>query len=62
MNALRRFLARFREQRGTLSLALLVFLFCTAPTPGDVGGCLGLLFLRSLAQGYIFPTKDPRLA
>ena len=39
MSARQVFLARFREQRGTLGLALLVFLFCTAPTPGDVGGC-----------------------
>ena len=27
-----------------------------------IGGCLGLLFLRHLADGYLFPTKDPRLA
>ncbi len=27
-----------------------------------IGGCLGLLFLRNLGQGYLFPTKDPRLA
>ena len=27
-----------------------------------IGGCLGLLFLRHLGQGYVFPTKDPRLA
>jgi hypothetical protein len=27
-----------------------------------IGGCLGLLFLKVLAQGYLFPTKDPRLA
>ena len=27
-----------------------------------IGGCLGLLFLRHLGQGYHFPTKDPRLA
>jgi hypothetical protein len=27
-----------------------------------IGGCLGLLFLRHLGQGYLFPTKDPRLA
>ncbi|MEO7037065.1 MAG: hypothetical protein ABI548_24140 [Polyangiaceae bacterium] len=33
------FLVRFREQSRTLPLAVLVFLFCTAPTPGDVGGC-----------------------
>jgi hypothetical protein len=27
-----------------------------------IGGCLGLLSLRHIAQGYIFPVKDPRLA
>ncbi len=27
-----------------------------------IGGCLGLLYLRHLGQGYVFPTKDPRLA
>lgn len=27
-----------------------------------IGGCLGLLFLKHLGQGYLFPTKDPRLA
>ncbi|MEO6787256.1 MAG: hypothetical protein ABI318_14080 [Chthoniobacteraceae bacterium] len=27
-----------------------------------IGGCLGLLFLRHLGDGYLFPTKDPRLA
>ncbi len=27
-----------------------------------IGGCLGLLFLRTLGEGYLFPTKDPRLA
>jgi len=27
-----------------------------------IGGCLGLLSLRHIGQGYVFPTKDPRLA
>ena len=27
-----------------------------------IGGCLGLFFLKSLGQGWLFPTKDPRLA
>lgn len=27
-----------------------------------IAGCLGLLFLKHLGQGCIFPTKDPRLA
>ena len=27
-----------------------------------IGGCLGLLFLRHLRDGYLFPTRDPRLA
>ena len=27
-----------------------------------IGGCLGLFFLRRLGDGYLFPTKDPRLA
>ncbi len=27
-----------------------------------IGGCLGLLFLKTIGQGYLFPTKDPRLA
>ncbi|HTA91581.1 MAG TPA: hypothetical protein VK745_18485 [Polyangiaceae bacterium] len=30
---------RVWEHRGQLALALLSFLFCTAPTPGDIGGC-----------------------
>ena len=28
-----------RGRLGTLGLAGLTFIFCTAPTPGDVGGC-----------------------
>jgi hypothetical protein len=39
MTAIRARLTGLRKQRGTLGLSLLVFLFCTAPTPGDVGGC-----------------------
>jgi hypothetical protein len=27
-----------------------------------IAGCLGLLFLKHLGQGCVFPTKDPRLA
>ncbi len=27
-----------------------------------IAGSLGLLFLKHLGQGYVFPTKDPRLA
>jgi hypothetical protein len=27
-----------------------------------IAGCLGLLFLKVLGEGYLFPTKDPRLA
>jgi len=27
-----------------------------------IAGCLGLLFLKRLEEGYLFPTKDPRLA
>jgi hypothetical protein len=27
-----------------------------------IGGVLGFLFLKKLTQGYLFPTKDPRLA
>jgi hypothetical protein len=28
-----------RRERSKIALALLVLVFCTAPTPGDVGGC-----------------------
>jgi len=28
-----------RRERGRLALAAVALLFCTAPTPGDVGGC-----------------------
>ena len=31
--------AGFRRRRGQLALALLALVFCTAPTPGDIGGC-----------------------
>ena len=31
--------AGVRRERAKLGLSLLVLLFCTAPTPGDVGGC-----------------------
>jgi hypothetical protein len=27
-----------------------------------IAGCLGLVFLKRLGEGYLFPTKDPRLA
>jgi len=27
-----------------------------------IGGCLGLFFLKRLGEGWLFPTKDPRLA
>jgi len=27
-----------------------------------IGGCLGIFFLKRLGEGYLFPTKDPRLA
>ena len=33
------FLGRFRERRRHVALAVLAFVFCTAPTPGDIGGC-----------------------
>jgi hypothetical protein len=33
------FFARLRERRGQVALAVLAFVFCTAPTPGDIGGC-----------------------
>ncbi len=29
----------FRERRAQIALALMAFVFCTAPTPGDLGGC-----------------------
>jgi hypothetical protein len=32
-------LRRVREHRYQLALACFAFLFCTAPTPGDIGGC-----------------------
>ena len=28
-----------QRERGKLALAFVVLIFCTAPTPGDVGGC-----------------------
>jgi hypothetical protein len=28
-----------RESRAQIALAVLAFVFCTAPTPGDIGGC-----------------------
>ena len=31
--------ASVRRQRTKIGLSLFVLLFCTAPTPGDVGGC-----------------------
>ena len=33
------FLGRLREGRSQVALAVLAFVFCTAPTPGDIGGC-----------------------
>ena len=32
-------LAFLRRERAPLALAALALLFCTAPTPGDIGGC-----------------------
>lgn len=29
----------WQERKAQLALAVLAFVFCTAPTPGDVGGC-----------------------
>ena len=29
----------FRRERARLALAAIALLFCTAPTPGDIGGC-----------------------
>ena len=34
-----RFLQLFRRERGHLATAVVALLFCTAPTPGDIGGC-----------------------
>jgi hypothetical protein len=34
-----RFCAGFARQRAPLALALVALVFCTAPTPGDIGGC-----------------------
>ncbi len=31
--------AFFERERGRLALAALALVFCTAPTPGDIGGC-----------------------
>ena len=31
--------SRLRRHKSTLALAALALLFCTAPTPGDIGGC-----------------------
>jgi hypothetical protein len=44
---------------GGISLAGLFGCACTLIT---VVGVLGIAFLRNLGEGYIFPTKDPRLA
>ena len=33
------FLRRFRQHRTQVVLAAVALLFCTAPTPGDIGGC-----------------------
>ncbi|HEX3775679.1 MAG TPA: hypothetical protein VHV51_14505 [Polyangiaceae bacterium] len=33
------FFQRLRERRAQLLLSLIAFVFCTAPTPGDIGGC-----------------------
>lgn len=39
MSVLRAVWVRLRERRAQLSIALLGLLLCTAPTPGDIGGC-----------------------
>jgi hypothetical protein len=33
------FFWRLRQHRNQAALAALAFCFCTAPTPGDIGGC-----------------------
>jgi len=33
------FWPRFRGRRSQIALGALAILFCTAPTPGDIGGC-----------------------
>jgi hypothetical protein len=33
------FFSRLHERRHQAALALTALLFCTAPTPGDIGGC-----------------------
>ena len=33
------FLGRLRAGRSQIALAVLALVFCTAPTPGDIGGC-----------------------
>jgi hypothetical protein len=48
--------ARVRRHRNELGLALFAFLFCTAPTPGDIGGCGQKP--AELDPGVFFASKD----
>jgi hypothetical protein len=34
-----RFFSRLAEERAKIGFFVMVLVFCTAPTPGDVGGC-----------------------
>lgn len=50
------FAARFVGHRGHIALALLALLFCTAPTPGDIGGCGQKP--QELDPGVFFASKE----
>ena len=56
MSPWKHFVARFAGQRGHLALALLALLFCTAPTPGDIGGCGQKP--QELDPGVFFASKE----
>jgi hypothetical protein len=56
MNASSRTFSRFASQRSHLCLALLALLFCTAPTPGDIGGCGQKP--QELDPGVFFASKE----
>lgn len=49
------------EHGGDLLVVFWAAFSCIFPWLG-IAGCLGLLFLKHLGQGCVFPTKDPRLA
>jgi hypothetical protein len=56
MSPLGRSMARFVGHRRHVSVALVALLFCTAPTPGDVGGCGQKP--QELDPGVFFASKE----